>query len=208
MFSLEIWNLFYNHSLQATPLNTWDDVDSSSIDSNEIRNEASLEIPATQKIRNAFLELTKDFLTYSSIGFQHHHQGCVVPNATYRNGPKITSPEPKFTLLSESLPKSWDWRNINGINYLSWTINQHIPIYCGSCWAQATTSALADRFIIADKDKYANLALSPQVIINCRAGGSCEGGNPPDVYEFAHLIGVGNLASFVVLLNKQISFSI
>jgi hypothetical protein len=25
----------------------------------------------------------------------------------------------------------------------------------------------------------------PQAIINCRAGGSCEGGNPAEVYEFA-----------------------
>ena len=65
-----------------------------------------------------------------------------------------------------------------GINYLSWTVNQHIPQYCGSCWAQATISAIADRFIISDRQKFANLALSPQVIVNCRAGGSCEGGMP------------------------------
>ena len=50
-----------------------------------------------------------------------------------------------------------------------------IPKYCGSCWAQGTLSAIADRFIIADRKKYANLALSVEMILNCRAGGSCEG---------------------------------
>ena len=145
---------------------------------------------ANQKLGNIFWKFTKDFLTYASINYQHVQHGCVVPNATYANGPLIKSDEPRIVVHSSNLPKTWDWRNIDGVNYLSWTVNQHIPKYCGSCWAQATTSALADRFIIADKDKFANLALSPQVIVNCRAGGSCEGGNPAGVYEFAHKTGV------------------
>lgn len=70
------------------------------------------------------------------------------------------------------------------------TVNQHVPQYCGSCWAQGPSSALADRFIIADPKRFANLALSPQVVLNCRAGGSCEGGNPGVVWEFAHKVGV------------------
>jgi cathepsin X len=85
------------------------------------------------------------------------------------------------------IPTALDWRNVNGTNYVSWNKNQHIPEYCGSCWAQGTTSALADRFNILLKDASATpVALDAQVIVNCRAGGSCQGGNPGGVYAFAH----------------------
>ena len=34
------------------------------------------------------------------------------------------------------------------------------------------------------------MTLSPQVIINCKAGGSCNGGNPVEVYIYAKNHGV------------------
>lgn len=92
---------------------------------------------------------------------------------------------------STSLPSNWDWRNINGTNYLGWTKNQHIPTYCGSCWAHGTTSALGDRFNILLGDQNPTpVDLAPQVLINCRAGGTCNGGNPGGVYEYAYTEGI------------------
>ena len=99
-------------------------------------------------------------------------------------------PKPWEVLDVTNLPREHDWRNYKGQNWVSWTVNQHIPIYCGSCWAQGTTSALADRFNILRGNRFPQVDLSAQVIVNCKAGGSCSGGFPTLVYEWAALNGI------------------
>jgi cathepsin X len=108
----------------------------------------------------------------------------------FSRGEKILTPLPHETIDSVSLPKNWDWRNIDGVNYVTWDKNQHIPQYCGSCWAQGTTSALSDRISILRNATWPEIDLSPQVLINCHGGGSCMGGNPGSVYEYAHIHGI------------------
>jgi cathepsin X len=86
-----------------------------------------------------------------------------------------------------NLPLNHWWGNINGKNYLTYQRNQHIPIYCGSCWAFASTSALSDRIKIARKAAWPDINLAPQVLISCEEPDQgCHGGDARTAYEWIH----------------------
>ena len=68
-------------------------------------------------------------------------------------------------------------RNIDGLNYVTVTKNQHIPQYCGSCWAFSAASAVSDRLRLMTKGAWPEHDLSPQVIVNCdKTSEGCHGG--------------------------------
>ena len=119
--------------------------------------------------------------------------GCRVERAVFKGGEVHTMPRSWEVHSNDDLPEVVDWRDMNGVNYLSWNKNQHIPQYCGSCWAQGSTSAIADRFNILDGGLNPSpVGLDAQTIVNCQAGGSCDGGNPGMVYWYAHTIGLSH----------------
>lgn len=93
---------------------------------------------------------------------------------------------PHEYMTSEELPQSWNWGNIDGSSYLTKSLNQHIPQYCGSCWAHGALSALADRIKIARKGAGVDVNLAIQYILNCgtEVAGSCHGGSAGGTYQF------------------------
>jgi cathepsin X len=93
--------------------------------------------------------------------------------------------EPLKMMSATELPTSYDWGNVDGVNFLTNIRNQHIPQYCGSCWAHAATSALSDRIKIVRNAQWPDINLSPQLVISCeQKDDGCHGGNSILAYEW------------------------
>merc|ERR1712151_353853 len=86
--------------------------------------------------------------------------------------------------MGVSLPDDFTWCNKDGTNYCTASLNQHIPQYCGSCWAHGSVSALGDRVKIARKAQGPDVQLSVQHILNCAGVGSCHGGTIDGPYQW------------------------
>eukprot|EP00474_Spongospora_subterranea_P002282 CRZ02740.1 hypothetical protein [Spongospora subterranea] len=99
---------------------------------------------------------------------------------------------PYTQYAAHELPQHYDYRNISGVNYCTKDLNQHIPKYCGSCWAHGALSALGDRIKFARKAAFPDVNLAIQVILNCgtHVAGSCDGGESGGVYEWVHDHGI------------------
>ena len=101
----------------------------------------------------------------------------------------VLSPRPSHP--KSALPASFDWRNISAVSLVTATLNQHLPQYCGSCWAHGATSSLSDRIKIARRGAFPDVLLSVQAILNCGASaGTCDGGDDAAVYELARVKGL------------------
>lgn len=94
-------------------------------------------------------------------------------------------PLPHTYIAEDELPANFHWGNVNGKSYLTHSLNQHIPQYCGSCWAHGALSALGDRIKITNSSKD-EINLSIQYVLNCgtHMAGSCHGGSHTGTYEF------------------------
>lgn len=105
------------------------------------------------------------------------------PSTTFK--PHVVSELKQIPL--QELPSSFWWGNVSNTNYLTIQRNQHIPVYCGSCWAFASTSSLSDRIKIQRKAQWPDINLSPQVLISCSMNDNgCDGGDTKNAYEWVY----------------------
>jgi cathepsin X len=103
---------------------------------------------------------------------------------------RVLSKRPHEYLSADDLPENFDYRT-KGL--LTTDLNQHIPVYCGSCWAHSAMSSIADRIKIATEGKQRDVIPSIQALINCGNAGTCNGGNSNTANKWVHDNGIPDL---------------
>ncbi|OXB58260.1 hypothetical protein ASZ78_008464 [Callipepla squamata] len=89
--------------------------------------------------------------------------------------PKPAPLTPELLKKVSGLPESWDWRNVNGVNYVSPVRNQ---ASCGSCYAFASMGMLEARIRILTNNTQKPV-FSPQQVVSCsQYSQGCDGGFP------------------------------
>eukprot|EP01135_Chromosphaera_perkinsii_P002822 Nk52_evm12s228 gene=Nk52_evmTU12s228 len=124
--------------------------------------------------------------------------GCY-PNGKRPDRNSVRSRHPdearaKQVELNSDLPKEFDWSNVDGKNYLTPSWNQHIPVYCGSCWIHGSLHVVQDRLKVNKLGVGNDIILSRQEFLNCAKvrghGNGCGGGEATDVYSYMKKYGV------------------
>ena len=87
-------------------------------------------------------------------------------------------------LEATEFPSDFSWCNKDGKSYCTRSRNQHIPQYCGSCWAHGAISALGDRIKIARNAQGIDINLAVQHLLNCGGVGTCKGGSVDGPYQW------------------------
>lgn len=103
---------------------------------------------------------------------------------------KVLTPRSHMVVDVNAMPRNYDWRNASGVNYCTSARNQHIPQYCGSCWAMASSSSFADRIRIARGNVFPDYMIAVQTLVYCLCTG-CDGGDASTVYQYINEHGVG-----------------
>ena len=81
----------------------------------------------------------------------------------------------------------YDWRNWNGINYITPVRDQAI---CGSCWAYSAIGAIEATYNVQETILH-NIDLSEQNLVSeCGCPGDCKGGFPHKAFNFIKNNGV------------------
>ncbi|XP_038123906.1 dipeptidyl peptidase 1 [Cyprinodon tularosa] len=95
--------------------------------------------------------------------------------------------------MAAALPEHWDWRNINGVSFVSPVRNQ---ASCGSCYSFATMGMLEARVRILTNNSDAPV-LSPQQVVSCSEySQGCDGGFPYLIGKYVQDFGIVDESCF------------
>lgn len=110
-----------------------------------------------------------------------HRLGANMPSAQgiefYRSNPMVTP----------NLPSVLDWRNKDGVNWVTPILDQG---NCGSCVAFASVATLETQYRISTGLPSFNVRLSPQYLFNCGDGSCSYGWQPEDAAAFIQNNGI------------------
>eukprot|EP00937_MAST-01D_sp_MAST-1D-sp2_P007191 g7191.t1 len=134
-------------------------------------------------MRTALSLLTVASAALLTVAYEYPNEFKIMPG--HDRLEDYSKPLPKEYTSAADLPTAFSWMNINNTNFLTKSLNQHIPQYCGSCWAHGAASAFADRIKIARGAKGVDINMAIQYILNCggNVAGSCHGGSASGTYQ-------------------------
>jgi len=119
-------------------------------------------------------------------GYSWNGSDCIVPFCTYPCTPGCI------------LPDTFDWRNVNGINWLNPVRDQ---ARCGSCWAFSTVGCIEGTYNVEQNCPACNKDLSEQQLVSntgscCGSCGDCGGGWPHKALSYAKSTGIVDESCF------------
>lgn len=110
--------------------------------------------------------------------------------------PKRVRPAPvtaDLAKMAAALPAHWDWRNVDGVNFVSPVRNQ---ASCGSCYSFATMGMLEARIRILTNNSQTP-TLSPQQVVSCSEySQGCDGGFPYLIGKYVQDFGIVDESCF------------
>lgn len=112
--------------------------------------------------------------------FEHMTHQQIVNMAGGNTASRLSFPQPAVPSDEDrrqaaALPAEWDWRNVNGIDYVPAVRNQG---NCGSCYAFSSLAMNEARLRVLSNNTI-QLSFSPQDIVDCSVySQGCDGGFP------------------------------
>ncbi|KAL7825478.1 hypothetical protein AOLI_G00326850 [Acnodon oligacanthus] len=164
------------------------------------------QIPANTLARNPFLQMYKydlDFVervnslqkSWRAAAYREHETFTIqqlIQRAGGRSSrvPQRVRPAPvtaEMVKMVAGLPEHWDWRDVNGVSYVSPVRNQ---ASCGSCYSFASMGMLEARIRILTNNSDAPV-ISPQQVVSCsQYSQGCDGGFPYLIGKYIQDFGI------------------